>query len=275
LSAQADGLFIIYRTYNPAWGGNEDIYLFVFKQAGSYAYSPFPIESQASVSLITPLSSFVFPSNPIYFSGIIANGQNYDKLDFYINYDTLGWLLNIASSTFVLPNYTTSWSRQLNLPYIGVYTAKVRLVNSTTGATTTYSNAVTFTLSSTTESINTNISSTTLVVPQTSYKTCESWLDFGCIMFNGLIGLFSPSTESVQQFVGYKAQVENKPPFGYIAILITNLGNLSTTSSSTFAITIPSAINTYILSPLKVGLGAILWFVALIWLYNRLKHIQL
>jgi hypothetical protein len=90
--------------------------------------------------------------------------------------------------------------------------------------------------------------------------------------------LIKPTTESLQQFTDLKTSIENKPPFGYFTMLSNNLNNLSTTSSATTTldtITIPTPLQTYIFTPLRNGLIALIWFVGLVFLFNRLKHIQL
>lgn len=253
--------------------GYSDVYAFAYLDSLGWIKWQYAKIQTPILTLITPIDTFAFESNPIYFSGKIANGQNYDKLDFYIFSNTLGIQLDFASTTFVLPNYITNWTREIWLPYIGQYTSKVRLVNSATGSSTDWSNSKTFSLSTTTTTIiNTNVSTSTLVfIPN---EVCGA-LDFGCDLKNGLLWILQPSTDSVSQLVGYKSQIENKPPFGYITLLTTQLGNLSTTSTSTFSIIIPTYLATYIFTPIKIALGALLWFVALVWLYNRLKHLQL
>jgi len=90
--------------------------------------------------------------------------------------------------------------------------------------------------------------------------------------------LFTPTEESLTAFTDIKDDLSTKAPFGYVTLLIDQIGDLSTTTASSswpFHIVLPTFLVTYIFDPLKIGLGAILWFVALVWLYNRIKHIQL
>ena len=87
--------------------------------------------------------------------------------------------------------------------------------------------------------------------------------------------LFTPSDASISQFTDLKIQIQNKPPFGYFNIIKDNLININSSSTEAFSFVIPEFIQTFIFEPFKIALGGILWFIGLVWLYNRLKHIQL
>ena len=89
--------------------------------------------------------------------------------------------------------------------------------------------------------------------------------------------LFTPS-DSISAIEQLKDQVKNKPPFGYFAIITNGLSDLTATSTATSTvdnIVIPAYLKTYIFDPLKTGLSVLLWFILLVFLFNRLKHIQL
>lgn len=226
------------------------------------------------IDLTTTISK-TYLNNPVTLSGNYVNADTYDQINFNIESITYGQTLNIPNIDIVLANGSFAWSKDFNMPYTGNFIAKVRLYNSSTASTTEWSSSISFGLASTTEVLNGNISTTTVGVLGT--EICDI-LDVACHLKNVLIVLFQPSTNSVNQLVSYKTQIQNKPPFGYITILITNLGNLSTTtatSSRPFNITIPTGLDDLIFNPLRIGLNALLWFVGLVWLYNRLKHIQL
>lgn len=254
------------------WFDNQDHYFGLLNDNGFFSITDFPVVVTSGVRLITPLDTFSFSNNPIYFSGILSNAQNYDKLDFYIYYSTLGIQLDIASSTFVLPNYVTSWSRSINVPYVGSYNAKVKLVNTTTGSSTAWSNDVDFSLSSTTVSIYQHVSTST--VPFIEEQICDPF-DFGCQLKNSLLWVVQPSPESIQQFSNLGDLIRNKPPLGYFTMLQTNMNNINASSTAVFNIIIPTFIRTNIFEPLKTGLTGLMWFVGLVWLFNRLKQIQL
>lgn len=234
-------------------------------------YIPIQVNSGVSISM----TSQTYINNPINFTGTYINTATYDQINLNIISTSYGQTLFIPNIDIVLGNGVYLWNKNINMPYTGNYTVQARLYESSTGSTTLWSNSVSFGLASTTEVLNGNISTTTVGVLGT--EICDI-LDVACHLKNVLIVLFQPSTASVSQLVGYKTQIQNKPPFGYITILVTNLGNLSTTtatSSRPFNITIPTGLNDLIFNPLRVGLNALLWFVGLVWLYNRLKHIQL
>lgn len=99
----------------------------------------------------------------------------------------------------------------------------------------------------------------------------------GC--FTGLSSyLFVPSSASLQQFTDLKAKIQNKPPFGYFTIITNGLSDITATSTATTTvdeIAIPSFLSTMIFNPIKTALNVLLWFILLVFLFNRIKHIQL
>jgi hypothetical protein len=147
---------------------------------------------------------------------------------------------------------------------------------------TAWSNTFNFSLASTTYNSGLQQGTSTIqqninILTNLANQSC-SIIDIGCNVSKVLSFLFAPTQASLQQFTDLQEKIKNKPPFGYFNMITTNLNTISsTTASSTpaFDIVIPSFLETYIFNPLKIGIDAILWFVALVWLYNRLKQIQL
>lgn len=90
--------------------------------------------------------------------------------------------------------------------------------------------------------------------------------------------LFTPSTTVMEQFTGIKDLIANKPPFGYFAMIKTSLDVLSATGTATTSvdnIVIPTYIKNSIFDPIKTGVSVLIWFLVLVFLFNRIKHIQL
>ncbi|MFA5299940.1 MAG: hypothetical protein WC389_17275 [Lutibacter sp.] len=97
----------------------------------------------------------------------------------------------------------------------------------------------------------------------------------GCFK-NALVWAFYPNMDLIKsQISNLKGSIQNKPPFGYFTILQTSMNNLNASGTAIFNIIIPDFIRTSIFDPLKTALIAIFWFVGGVWLYNRMKHIQL
>ena len=265
----SDGVYVLLPYESPF-----DAYQFLLVYSHVVTLSAFPLSPQGGIN-ITATSTYA--NNPVYLSGSYINNGYYNQLDFDVNYDTYGQAIILDNVDIPSQSGIISWSRYLTLPYNGQYTAKIRLTHDTTGSTTAWSSPVTFNLTSSV-TLAPVISTSTIDIGFMGTEICSSLFDISCNIKNVFIVLFQPSTNSVSQLVGYKTQIQNKPPFGYITILVNNLNNLSTTtatSSRPFDIVIPQGLRDLIFDPLKTGLTAILWLVSLVWLYNRLKHMQL
>ena len=82
--------------------------------------------------------------------------------------------------------------------------------------------------------------------------------------------LFVPTTRP--DFESTFSTLSNKPPFGYFTSSLNILNGASTSAASTtpFGMAAISAI----LSPLRTGLALILWFALLLWIFNRVRHLD-
>jgi hypothetical protein len=234
----------------------------------------------SSIYISTPPQTFL--NNSVSIGGTYINDSEYDTIIYNLSNTDLLQQLNIASSSISLVNGSLNWSNSFVLPSIGDYSLQVALENSATGQMTAWSNTFNFSLASTTYNSGLQQGTSTIqqninILTNLANQSC-SIIDIGCNVSKVLSFLFAPTQASLQQFTDLQEKIKNKPPFGYFNMITTNLNTISsTTASSTpaFDIVIPSFLETYIFNPLKIGIDAILWFVALVWLYNRLKQIQL
>jgi hypothetical protein len=227
-----------------------------------------------------PLTSYVvvrannFSYNPVYIYADITNIDGYDTVQFDLTYGSTPISLSDQSISSSTGNSTVAI--QENLPY----NMRARLFNSQTLATTSYSSNSSFTLNSitvTTAQAGFGYSSSTAqtLTDQIQNQVC-GYLDFYCYINKALVFLFIPSEHSLAQFSDLKTILQNKPPFGYFALLSTSLASITATATPMIAtVLIPTTIQTNIFTPFKIGLQAIIWFVGLVWLYKRLTHIQL
>lgn len=104
--------------------------------------------------------------------------------------------------------------------------------------------------------------------------------DFNLSDCLGDIGLWlvKPTDAVMNDFVGIKELIQTKPPFGYFIMLKDLMQNATTTGTATTSvssITIPTYLQTYIFTPIKIGLASLIGFIGLVFLFRRLKHIQL
>ena len=113
----------------------------------------------------------------------------------------------------------------------------------------------------------------------TSYTSQPcTWSDFntwgGCLQ-NISYALFVPTQQSLNQFNDMVTTYKNKPPFGYISAIQTQLASVNDTNTSVFTLQTMPILNTYIFNPLRVAFAWILWLGFTFLLFRRFKDIQL
>jgi hypothetical protein len=85
--------------------------------------------------------------------------------------------------------------------------------------------------------------------------------------------LFQPSANSLNQFNNLITSVENKPPIGYFYAVKNALSGLNASGTPAFVLeNASSTLNTPIFTPLKTGIGWILWLFFGFWVFNRIRH---
>lgn len=105
-------------------------------------------------------------------------------------------------------------------------------------------------------------------------STCSISNLSGCFQ-NAIAFLFFPSSTSLNRFINLKDEIQNKPPFGYATAYISVLDDLNSSASSSFMLSIEDNISNNIFSPLREGLVKIIWFCFAVWVFNRLRHLDL
>jgi len=104
-------------------------------------------------------------------------------------------------------------------------------------------------------------------------STCSIGNIAGCFQ-NALVFAFYPNSEFLQGlFNSVRGLVAQKPPFGYINQTLAEVDDLNADGTPPYTVPFLYAFSG-IFTPLRVGLEGILWFVALIYFYNRMKHIE-
>ena len=108
-------------------------------------------------------------------------------------------------------------------------------------------------------------------------ETC-TWTDFstwtGCLDNVGH-GLFSPTTESLNQFGSLYEVFKYKPPFGYVFAIQTALAGVNDTGTAAFTLTSMPILNTDIFDPIRLALTWILWVAFAFVFYHRVKNLAL
>lgn len=99
-----------------------------------------------------------------------------------------------------------------------------------------------------------------------------------------MVYLFVPSDDSLNNYRSLQAQVQNKPPFGYISVFTNQLSQFSSSTSSTPSVSTSTYFSTSSLSTLvatpwygsvRTIIGYIFWLLLLLYLYWRAKHFSL
>jgi len=119
------------------------------------------------------------------------------------------------------------------------------------------------------------ITFTQMTLPDISTNTCDQFIFPANYICAALQFLFIPSNASLQQFGNIKTKIENKPPFGYISLINSDLQGVNDTASSTITLESLPILNTYIFDPIRTGLIWVFWFGFAFILFHRLKNIDL
>jgi hypothetical protein len=225
-----------------------------------------------TITQIKPIASSTIAYN-VDFTGTYNNSAGW----YYYMY------LNITNTTDGTP--TENWNFPLpalignNIPYDlylplspnKTYSYELVLANDTLNDIFTVFGYPTASVSFSTSALMNDIA------PVWEAEAC-TWVDFstwtGC--FDNLFhSLFSPTTESLNQFNGLYDQYIHKPPFGYVSAIQTTLVGLNDTGTSVFTLQSLPVLNTYIFNPIRIALAWIFWLAFAFVLYHRLKNISL
>lgn len=108
-----------------------------------------------------------------------------------------------------------------------------------------------------------------------AYITCDetSGLFASSICFVAKY-LFEPSQLAISKFATLRDDLENKPPFGYFTLISDELDNINGSSTPAFSLPDMTGLSG-ILDPLRTGLAIILWLAFVLYLYWRVKHLDL
>jgi hypothetical protein len=87
--------------------------------------------------------------------------------------------------------------------------------------------------------------------------------------------LFIPDAGTLNKFSTLTDDIKNKPPIGYFYAVKTAFNGLSSTSTKAFQLANVTPLNNSVFNPLKTGISFILWLGCGIWIFNRIRHIQL
>jgi len=105
-------------------------------------------------------------------------------------------------------------------------------------------------------------------------STCSITNVTGCIQ-NALVFVFYPSQSSLTLVAQGGNSVKNKPPFGWLFVNIAAIQSLNASGTAPVALAVDAPIVTYIFGPLDVALGAVFFFFFSVWIFLRVRRIEL
>jgi len=110
------------------------------------------------------------------------------------------------------------------------------------------------------------------------YSLATSTCDFGNIsgcFQNAIVWAFYPSRSTLDLLANAGQSVKNKPPFGYLFVNVAAIQALNASGTAPVALAASAPITLYIFSPLDTGLASLFFFFFGVWLFQRVRHIEL
>lgn len=121
----------------------------------------------------------------------------------------------------------------------------------------------------------TGTSSRVIGVPEIDADICADKGVFAGALCQVGVLLFSPSSDSLNNFAKLKDDYKSKPPFGYFTAVSSALSGLTGSGTPAFALVIATPALDSIFSPINTGLAIIIWLMYVTYVYKRLVHIEL
>lgn len=247
--------------------GNSEYYEFVLSAGGTVWNGVGTIPPDGIASQLTPVASSSVPYT-VNFTGTYNNYYGDERVIIATAHNTTGTAIYSSVSATVSSGLGVSYSLNLLLsPNMG-YDYTMTMCDASGVTCTTPTSAISFSTNGLTSAIS---------PPVWTAESC-TWTDFstwtGCLD-NVFHDLFSPSSESLNQYQGLYAQFINKPPFGYIVAIQSALAGINDTNTSVFTLQSMPLLNTMIFDPIRTALIWVLWVAFAFVLYHRLKNIAI
>ena len=235
---------------------------------GGYGAGQFDINFEYYNSTSSATSTIAFVSFLLSNNGLSSNGV----FNFAVNTAGTGYtfLSGDHAFTFTVSNQVPFGNYEL---YTQMFNSDYQVLGATTSTNITFgatSTAITF------QNVFGASSSNPFDIANVATSSVCSITDLTGCFKNALTWALYPNMSLIgSEISNLRGTIQNKPPFGYFKMLEDDMNNLSASGTSAFSITIPTTIKNIIFDPFKTALEALLWFFGCVWLYNRLKHIQL
>lgn len=225
------------------------------------SFSSFTFASSTQLVTITGNIPNNYSTVGLYFT---SKGNQNSAYDYTVNYSLTP---GSFTKTFTIPMPATT---SIN----SFYTLKAELLNATgtpslLGVQYVYYDSRTIVLNSGAFGYSTSTTPMVLNMPD---EECNVLNISGCFK-NAVKWAFVPDQDAINSYYNFVTVVQTKAPVGYYTVVRNNLGNLNSSSTKAFNITIPKQLKNTIFDPIDVGIASILWFFFIIHFYKRLKTI--
>lgn len=251
----------------------------VIGSGSSPGEAPIPIYS---IDLTYPLDEAIVPDfnawglDYIFYTGTTS----YTIFDIVVNtYPTATstsiWYQDRIKLYDFIPDSTTTRSTTINKQFafgaLKTWYAKAFLVQGFTGDIFAESDPISFTIATSTAGIWTQ--------PPTSTSTSAEFVItcdptdpfFERSLCKLAVWLFAPQASDLDVFTDIKNLVITKPPFGYLSATIAALGDLTATTTPEVDLPVVPGLG----SEVKSVVAIILWVLALLHTFNRLRYFDL
>jgi len=238
-------------------------------------YTPPVVES--GVEIDSPVDSFVYPNNPITFSGTYTNQGTYDQLQIIIESNTAP--ISIVPSVISLPPLSVvdaPWNFSRNLPFLGAYTIRGRLWDSALATGTPFTSDIQFVLGTTA----TTSTSTQSNLPGDPTPIDCGTFDIGCYLKNAIVWAFWPDEQIITQF--QNLTLRNTFPFAYAyeaVDMVQILANPDTMASTSISVHTPIGDLTFLNKEMleaiplsgtvKSAIEICTWILCVLYCYRR------
>ena len=225
-------------------------------------------------AIIAPEQGTTTPSTNVDVEINYYNSGNADTLTLFLRDRVTNENIELPVFDFPINTGFDTFLTTLTLAQ-GSYTLQAGLVNDTTGISYGTLRSVDFNViqNSVVDVFGVDIYDSDSLLGL-STTTCSVLNITGCFQ-NALVFAFIPSQNVFNGFLSLKNEIQNKPPFGYIALLITAFNDVSSETSPAFTLASEDNITDNIFTPIKTGLAWLLWFAFGIWLYKRVRSIDI
>ena len=105
-------------------------------------------------------------------------------------------------------------------------------------------------------------------------STCSVTNVAGCFQ-DAIVWAFFPSGDALNLVASAGKYVRTKAPIGYIFVTYDQLSTLNASGTPAFVLTTDWPITTYVFHPLDVALASLMGLLGILWIFRRVRHLEI